>query len=97
MTVPMLVALPMPIPVTPMPMAVPMMDTSAMSHTTNLGASLRDRLPGGSLRAALVATSASLALAGFAGVDSPSAPAARFGRPDRNSQRITNVSSRHTN
>ena len=55
MTWPMLVAtmvtLPMPVAVTPMPttvqtvmlMAVPKMDTRAVSHTTNLGASLRDR------------------------------------------------------
>ena len=47
----MFVALPMPIPVTPMLttvqtvmlMAVPRMDTSAVSHTMRLGASLRDR------------------------------------------------------
>ena len=46
-----MVTLPMPVAVTPLPttvqtvklMAVPKMDTSAVSHTTNLGASLRDR------------------------------------------------------
>ncbi len=51
MTSLMLVALPMPIPVIPMLttvqtvrlMAVPRMDTSAVSHTMSLGASLRDR------------------------------------------------------